>query len=816
MTSEQNENSNSPQPHEYHSDNIKILEGIEAVRKRPAMYIGSTSSAGLHHLVYEIVDNSIDEALAGYCKNVEVRIHSDNSITVVDDGRGIPVDIHKETGKSALEVVLTVLHAGGKFDNSTYKVSGGLHGVGVSVVNALAENMEVSVYRDGKIYQQKYERGVPTSQVEAVGKTKVTGTKVWFRPDTEIFDETIYSFEILLKRLKELAFLNQGIYITLIDERDDKKEVFYSEEGIQSFVKHLNQNRTACHEGVIYFDKEVDLDEQKISAEVAMQWHDGYNETVYSYANNIHTREGGTHFSGFKSGLTRTLNTYAKKENLFKDKLVPTGDDWREGLTCVISVKISDPQFEGQTKTKLGNREVQGLVESIVNERFGTYLEENPSVAKDIVNKGVNAARVREAARKVRDIERNRKSPLHSGGLPGKLADCSSRDIATTELYIVEGDSAGGSAKSGRDRHFQAILPIKGKILNVEKARVDKILDHNEIKMIITALGTGIQNECDIEKRRYGKLIIMTDADVDGSHIRTLLLTFFFRQMRSLVEEGYVYIAQPPLYKFTKKRKEQYVYSDKEFQSALLDFGVEEAKLKLADNSFLEKESLRSFLETLIRMDSLVSNLLKYDIDLQDFWNNRKKDEFRLPRYRYTYKGTTGYFFSEEEKNDFCEERSTEMGDELTVVNFFRTTTVDDEALFLSEIYGCKEMEKHCLAIEEIGFSPEDFFDSKKRDYQIVYGEEEEAIESLSHVVQRCLEYGRKGLNVQRYKGLGEMNPDQLWTTTMDPDTRTLFQVTVEDAIEAERLFSVLMGNVVEPRRDFIEKYALDVQNLDV
>ncbi|WP_372367438.1 DNA topoisomerase (ATP-hydrolyzing) subunit B [Candidatus Uabimicrobium sp. HlEnr_7] len=816
MASEQNENLESAESHDYHSDNIKVLEGIEAVRKRPAMYIGSTSNAGLHHLVYEIVDNSIDEALAGYCKNVEVRIHSDESITVVDDGRGIPVDVHKETGKSALEVVLTVLHAGGKFDNSTYKVSGGLHGVGVSVVNALSENMEVSVYRDGQIYLQKYEKGVPTTEVVPVGKTKITGTKVWFRPDSEIFDEVIYSFEVLLKRLKELAFLNQGIHITLIDERDDKKEVFYSEEGLLSFVKHLNQNRTACHNDVIFFGKEVDLDDQKMSAEVAMQWHDGYNETVYSYANNIHTREGGTHFSGFKSGLTRTLNSYAKKANLFKEKLVPAGDDWREGLTCIISVKLSDPQFEGQTKTKLGNREVQGLVESIVNERFGSFLEENPAIAKDIIGKGLNAARVREAARKVRDIERNRKSPLHSGGLPGKLADCSSRDIATTELYIVEGDSAGGSAKSGRDRHYQAILPIKGKILNVEKARIDKILDHNEIKMIITALGTGIQNECDIEKRRYGKLIIMTDADVDGSHIRTLLLTFFFRQMRSLVEEGYVYIAQPPLYKFTKKRKEQYVYSDKEFQSALLDFGVEETKLQLPSGSFIEKETLRGLLETLIRMDNLVNNLLKYDIDLNDFWKNRKSDEFRLPRYKYTYKGSAGYFFSEEEFHNFCEERSNELGDELPVVNFFRTTTVDDESLFLSEIYGSKEMEKHCRVIEETGFLAEDFFDGEKRDYKISYGEEEETIHSLSSVVQRCLEHGRKGLNVQRYKGLGEMNPDQLWTTTMDPSTRTLFQVTVEDAIEAERLFSVLMGNVVEPRREFIEKYALDVQNLDV
>lgn len=816
MANEQNENSTDVESHDYHSDNIKILEGIEAVRKRPAMYIGSTASAGLHHLVYEIVDNSIDEALAGYCKNVEVKIHSDESITVVDDGRGIPVDIHKETGKSALEVVLTVLHAGGKFDNSSYKVSGGLHGVGVSVVNALSEKMKVEVRRDGKVYEQQYERGVPITEVKPIGECDTTGTKVWFKPDSEIFDEIIYSFDVLLKRLKELAFLNQGIRITLIDEREDKKEVFYSEEGIQSFVKHLNQNRTPCHNSIIYFGKEVDSDEQKISAEVAMQWHDGYNETVYSYANNIHTREGGTHFSGFKSGLTRTLNSYAKKENLFKDKLVPSGDDWREGLTCVISVKISDPQFEGQTKTKLGNREVQGIVESIVNEKLGSFLEENPQIAKEIVNKGVNAARVREAARKVRDIERNRKSPLHSGGLPGKLADCSSRDINTTELYIVEGDSAGGSAKSGRDRHFQAILPIKGKILNVEKARVDKILDHNEIKMIITALGTGIQNECDIEKRRYGKLIIMTDADVDGSHIRTLLLTFFFRQMRSLVEEGYVYIAQPPLYKFTKKRKEQYVYSDKEFQSALLDFGAEDAKLRLPDGELLEKDNLRSFLETLSRMDNLVGNLRKYKVDLKDFWANQK-DEFKLPKYRYTYKGTTGYFFSEEEFQNFREERSNEIGDELNVVNFFRTTSVDDEALFLSEIYGSKEMEKHCNAIRKFGFSPDSFFDDKhSTNYEMINGEDNETVNSLSEVVQRCIESGRKGLNVQRYKGLGEMNPDQLWTTTMDPNTRTLFQVTVEDAIEAERLFSVLMGNVVEPRRDFIEKYALDVQNLDV
>ncbi len=631
--------------HTYDESQIQVLEGLEAVRKRPGMYIGSTSERGLHHLVWEVVDNSIDEALAGRCDTITVTVHPDNSVSVVDNGAGIPTGIHPKTGKSTVETVMTVLHAGGKFGGEGYKVSGGLHGVGVSVVNALSELVIVRVKRDGKIYQQEYRRGVPQYDLKVVGETDETGTQTMFKPDPEIFTETTeFNYDTLQSRLRELAFLNKGIQINLLDERTNESDSYRYEGGIVSFVEYLNRNREPLHPQPIYVEGEKD----RIHVEIALQYNDSYSENIYSYANNIHTHEGGTHESGFKSALTRIINDYARKTNALKDNDANlTGDDVREGLTAIISVKIPEPQFEGQTKTKLGNSEARSVVESLFSEKFQEFLDENPSVSRKIVEKALQAARAREAARKARELTR-RKNALEVSSLPGKLADCSSRDASISELYIVEGDSAGGSAKQGRDRHFQAILPLRGKILNVEKARLDKILSNAEIRAIITALGTGIGDDFDIEKARYHKVIIMTDADVDGAHIRTLLLTFFYRYMRQIIEAGYIYIAQPPLFKIEKNKVVRYAYNEKQ-RDAILQ----------------------------------------------------------------------------------------EMGE---------------------------------------GAKP----------------------------------------NVQRYKGLGEMNPDQLWETTMDPESRTLLQVTIQDAMDADQIFDTLMGDNVEPRREFIQRHAKFVRNLDV
>jgi DNA gyrase subunit B len=628
---------------EYNANQIQVLEGLEAVRKRPGMYIGSTSSRGLHHLVYEIVDNSIDEALAGYCDNIEVIIHKNNSITVIDNGRGIPVDIHPKTGKPAVEVALTVLHAGGKFGGEGYKVSGGLHGVGLSVVNALSEQLEVEVKRDQKIYLQKYARGITQTELKVIGEAEGTGTTITFKPDSEIFEDLVYSFETLAHRLRELSFLNKGLKIALKDERTEEEQTFQHEGGIIDFVKHLNRNKDVLHPKPIYFG----IEKESVTVEVALQYNDSYVENIFSYANNINTQEGGTHESGFKGALTRIINDYSRKNNIIKsNESNLSGEDIREGLTCVISVKVREPQFEGQTKTKLGNSEVRGIVDSATGEGLGTFLEENPSIGKRIIEKSVQASRAREAARKARELTR-RKSALESSTLPGKLADCSWKEPEMCELYLVEGDSAGGSAKQGRDRRYQAILPLRGKILNVEKARLDRILANEEIRAMITALGTGISEEFDIEKARYHKLVIMTDADVDGAHIRTLLLTFLYRYMKPLVENNYVYIAQPPLFKVKKGKEIVYAYSDEEL--------------------------------------------------------NRTLNEI-----------------------------------------------------------------------------------------------------------------GRERVEIQRYKGLGEMNAEQLWETTMDPASRTILQVKVEDAIKADEIFNVLMGDKVDPRREFIQAHAKDVRNLDI
>jgi DNA gyrase subunit B len=788
----------------YSADKIKVLEGLEAVRKRPAMYIGSTGPAGLHHLVYEVVDNSIDEALAGFADQVNVTIHTDGSITVIDNGRGIPVDQH-ESGKSAAEVVLTVLHAGGKFDNESYKVSGGLHGVGVSVVNALSETLDLEIWRNGQVYAQSYERGKPTGALEITGITKRRGTKVSFKPDTEIFETTVFSFDTLAQRLRELAFLNGGIVITLDDERDGKSHKFHYEGGIVSFVTHLNKNKAAVNEKPIYMRGERD----GIDTELALQWNDGYAETIYTFANNINTHEGGTHLSGFRSALTRTINSYATKNNLAKDlKESVSGEDIREGLTAVISVKIPHPQFEGQTKTKLGNTEVKGIVEAILNEKLGSFLEENPSVARRIVGKAIDAARAREAARKARDLVR-RKGALDGSSLPGKLADCQERDPALCELYIVEGESAGGSAKQGRDRRFQAILPLKGKILNVEKARFDKMLGSDEIKTMIAALGCGIGTEdFDLAKLRYHRIIIMTDADVDGSHIRTLLLTFFYRQLPSVIENGYVYIAQPPLFRVKRGKSETYIKDERDLDAYLIKRSIEGRTVRIAASGTevsgpdLEKLLQRmithqKLMQTLERRGypgEIVEALLEAGADREYFADRERLEALATTLSRPT---RTVSVQRDEEHNRYSlqiDDRSSGYPRQHTI-GFDFATAAEYRALLANR---------------------RDMPDGGEL---VVTGAEESGdvrLKSIDALVNYFIDAGKKGVAINRYKGLGEMNPEQLWETTMNPEVRTLLQVRAEDHTEADLMFTTLMGDQVEPRRKFIEDNALDVKNLDV
>ena len=842
-------NGNGSVVDDYGADKIKVLEGLEAVRKRPAMYIGSTGAAGLHHLVYEIVDNSIDEALAGYCDQVNVTIHIDHSITVVDNGRGIPTDRH-ESGRSAAEVVLTVLHAGGKFDNASYKVSGGLHGVGVSVVNALSERLDLEIWRNGHVYQQSYERGTPIADLEVTGTTQRRGTKVTFKADPQIFETVEYSFDTLAQRLRELAFLNGGILITIDDERDGKSHKFQYEGGIVSFVQHLNKNKAVVNDRPIFMKGNKD----GIDAEIALQWNDGYSELIFSFANNINTHEGGTHLSGFRSALTRTINAYAVKNNLAKDLKDAniSGDDIREGLTGVISVKIPQPQFEGQTKTKLGNTEVKGIVEAIVNDRLGQYLEETPVVAKKIIGKAVDAARAREAARKARDLVR-RKGALDGSSLPGKLADCQERDPAQSEIYIVEGESAGGSAKQGRDRRFQAILPIKGKILNVEKARFDKMLGSDEIKTMIAALGCGIGVEdFDSEKLRYHRVIIMTDADVDGSHIRTLLLTFFYRQMAPLIDRGHIYIAQPPLYRAKRGRTETFIKNEHDLESFLIRRAVESRVVKLADGGEtfgepLERQlqrmmSYRKLLQQVTRRGSppdIVTALLQSGARDKSFFEQHDKlDSIAL---RMTTPVRTVTVSRDVEHNVFAlaiEDRSQGyprtygIGVEFIASGEYRTLLSayrEIEEITFPVVVKTTDSSADDHVSEDtatagaddtaIGGAPLDDTTKLAAEPKAAPRGRKEAdatLQSIDEFVEFFIAAGKKGVAVNRYKGLGEMNPDTLWATTMDPENRTLMQVRAEDHAEADQMFTTLMGDQVEPRRKFIEDNALDVRNLDV
>jgi DNA gyrase subunit B len=790
------------QEEEYGAADIKVLKGLEGVRKRPAMYIGNTSFEGLHHLVYEVVDNSVDEALAGYCNKIEVTIHMEGSITIVDNGRGIPTGPHPgdPQKRTAAEIALTELHAGGKFESKAYKISGGLHGVGVSVVNALSEWLDLEIKQNGQVWEQHYKRGVPTGPLTRVGKTKSSGTKITFKPDSEIFDTLEFHYDTLAHRFRELAFLNKGLSITIADERVNKRQTFLYEGGIVSFVEHLNKNKTTLHPKPIYISKEKD----GILVEVAIQYNDGYTETLYSFANNINTKEGGSHLVGFKSALTRTANSYAISTGMLKSpKDTITGDDIREGLTAVISVKLPNPQFEGQTKTKLGNSEVKGLVESIVNDGLGYYFEQNPSVVKKIIEKAIQASRAREAARKARELTR-RKGALEDTGLPGKLADCSEKDPERSELFIVEGDSAGGSAKQGRDRHFQAILPLKGKILNVEKARFDKMLSSEEIKIMITALGTGIgTDDFDITKARYHKIVIMTDADVDGAHIRTLLLTFFFRQMPEIIENGYLYIAQPPLFKVKKGKSERYIQNESMLEDLLFELAADE--IEIHNGTFLSGKAIIPYIKNLSKFEkildwfarrkndpAIIKALLHHDLK-KDFLKNRKEVESLIKKLRKEFPDLSEEIQEDEEHQSF----------RIKLKRDSATLTIDDDFLSSPDF---RELTKVFSALKGLGHPP----------YKVRHNKEMLELNSSEELFDYILSVAKKGISIQRYKGLGEMNPQQLWETTMNPEKRTLLQVTIEDSIKAEEIFSTLMGDNVEPRKEFIAQHALEVRNLDI
>ncbi len=787
----------------YGAGDIKVLKGLEAVRRRPAMYIGNTSFEGLHHLVYEVADNSVDEALAGFCDKIEITIHTEESITVVDNGRGIPTGSHPgdPKGRSAAEIAMTELHAGGKFESKAYKISGGLHGVGVSVVNALSEWLDLAIKQNGEVWEQHYKKGIPTGPLVRVGRTKSRGTKITFKPDAGIFESVEFNYDTLSHRFRELAFLNRGLRIKITDERTNEEQTFLYDGGIISFVEHLNKNKNPLHPKPIYVTKEKD----GITVELAIQYHDGYSETLYSFANNINTKEGGTHLIGFKSALTRTANSYAISAGIIKTpKEALTGDDIREGLAAVISVKLPDPQFEGQTKTKLGNSEMKGIVESLVNDTLGSYFEQNPSVARKIIEKAIQASRAREAARKARELTR-RKGALEDTGLPGKLADCAEKNPNLSELFIVEGDSAGGSAKQGRDRHNQAILPLKGKILNVEKARFDKMLSSEEIKIMITALGTGIGTEdFNIAKSRYHKIIIMTDADVDGAHIRTLLLTFFFRQMTQIIENGYLYIAQPPLFKVKKGKKERYIQNESKLEDMLFELAADEIEIQNNGNILAGKDII-PYIRNLSKFEKLIEwfarrkndtavikSLLHFDFN-RDILKNERDIHALVKKLKIEFPDLSAELEEDEEHQSFRVELKRD-GQKLII---------DDEFLTSPDF---RELKNIFSALRGLGHPP----------YRVKNNNEIQDFGSSRELFDHILAIAKKGMSIQRYKGLGEMNPQQLWETTMNPQKRTLLQVSIEDSVKAEQIFSTLMGDNVEPRKDFIAQHALEVRNLDI
>jgi len=787
---------------EYGAGDIKVLKGLEGVRKRPAMYIGNTSVEGLHHLVYEVIDNSVDEALAGFCNKIDVTVHTEGSVTIIDNGRGIPAGPHPgdPQKRTAAEIAMTELHAGGKFESKAYKISGGLHGVGVSVVNALSEWLDLEIKQNGDVFEQHYERGFPAGPLSKVGKTNRRGTKITFKPDSEVFDTLEFNYDTLVYRFRELAFLNKGLSISIADERSGKKETFMYEGGILSFVEHLNKNKTTLHPKPIYIFKEKD----SVTVEVAIQYNDSYTETLHSFANNINTKEGGSHLAGFKGALTRTTNSYAISSGLLKSaKDSISGDDIREGLTAVISVKLPNPQFEGQTKTKLGNSEIKGIVESIVNDILGHYFETNPAVVKKIIEKAIQASRAREAARKARELTR-RKGALEDSGLPGKLADCSEKDPTLSEIFIVEGDSAGGSAKQGRDRHTQAILPLKGKILNVEKARFDKMLSSDEIKILITALGTGIGSEdFDITKARYHKIVIMTDADVDGAHIRTLLLTFFFRQMPEVIEKGYLYIAQPPLFRVKKGKSERYIQNESQLENMLFEMAVDD--IEILNGKSLSGKDIIPYIQNLSKFEKLLEwfkkrkndtavlkALLHYELN-KDLLKNKKDVNDLVGKLKKEYPDLSDHIQKDEEHQSYRVELKREG----------MKVTFDDEFLASPEF---RELKNLFSELRGLGHPP----------YNVNYNKEKHTFGSSRELFDFILTNAKKGVNIQRYKGLGEMNPQQLWDTTMKPGDRTLLQVSVEDSVKAEMIFSTLMGDQVEPRKEFIATHALEVRNLDI
>ncbi len=789
----------------YTAESIKVLKGLEAVRKRPAMYIGSTGPEGLHHLVYEVVDNSIDEALAGHCSKIEVTIHVDCSVTVVDDGRGIPVGMHKKEKKPAAEVVMTTLHAGGKFDAKSYQVSGGLHGVGVSVVNALAEKLDLEIKREGGVYTQSYQRGKPSSKLKKIGKTKNTGTKVTFRPDSDVFDSLDFNFDILSQRLRELSYLNKGLTISIVDERSDKRHDFQYKGGIKEFVQYLNQNKSVLNPKPITFESQ----KEDVIVEMALQYNTSYSENIFTFVNNINTTEGGTHLIGFKAALTRSINNYANTYNLIKDlKQNVSGDDTREGLCAVLSLKMKNPQFEGQTKTKLGNSEIKGLVESMLNEQLSIYFEENPAISKKIITKILDAAIAREAARKARELAR-RKGVLESTSLPGKLADCQERDPAESEIFIVEGDSAGGSAKQARDRRNQAILPLKGKILNVEKARFDKILQSEEIGVIISALGTGVeQADFNLDKLRYHKVIIMTDADVDGSHIRTLLMTFFYRQMPQLIEKGHLYIAQPPLYKISKGRSFQYLRDEREFEKYIIRKISEEFQIKVSRRKDpIKGDKFRKFFQKIIAKKNFIQIL------------ERKNFPFFLIQLLLENGAGSTDFLRKQKNVENIQNLLNEKGI-ISVMN-----KDEEHGLYeLSVNFQINGMSVSCKVNKTLLTSAEyqnlhkihDDLEGIKAPFHVLGNSDKVKIDNESKLLEYLFKHGKKGIVIQRYKGLGEMAPKQLWETTMDPEVRYLLKVSILDAVEADKIFTILMGGEVEPRRNFIESNALEAQNLDI